>query len=455
MGQLHLHTLGQRGAAAQEGDGAYRCGPRPPVREDRYAVFVNPEVFFQPFLGLGAAVTDASATVFARLPKGAQERILHACWSPKAGNGYTFARTSIHSCDFSPYSYTYCEAGDEALSTFSIAEDRKSRIPLLKAAANLTGSGFKLVVSPWSAPAWMKDNQSMTGGGRLKPEYWALWARYIHKFLEAWAQEGLPAWGLTVQNEPAATQTWESMLWSAEEERRFAADYLLPLLQEAGGTRPRLLGWDHNRDLLADRAHTLLANQPGESPFCGLGFHWYETWSGAAPAYANVAAVHAAYPSTPLIMTEACIEGFNPDALGAWDHAEYHAQALMGDLGAGASAWIAWNVLLDLEGGPNHVGNYCFAPIHADPDSGEVIFTPTHEVLGLFSRHLKAGARRVSCSVSRSAITAIAFKNPDASLATFVLNPTDSDLELDLHLGEAGFSATLPARSVRCLHYQP
>ena len=454
MGHLALESLGQDPDAAQEACGTFAFTAASPPREDVPHLFLDPDHRFQSFLGMGAAITDASAEVFAKLPEKAQRTLLKACWNPTEGNGYRFCRTSIHSCDFSSASYTYCDEGDESLESFSIAPDFRYRIPMIQAAQEASGGQLLLLASPWSAPGWMKDSGTMLEGGRLRSEHHGTWARYIARFLGAWSQEGLPFWGLTVQNEPAATQRWESMLWDGLEERDFLRDHLAPALASAGFGALKVLGWDHNRDLLPTRARALLSGAEATPDVWGVGFHWYETWSGSAPLHSNVAAVHEAYPDTPLIMTEACVEGFERGEIDAWAHAERHASEIIGDLAAGASAWIAWNVLLNFEGGPNHVGNTCFAPIHGDPETGEVQFTRSHAVLGQFSRHLAPGAQRIAASTTRSALRTVAFRNPDGTVVAFLLNQSDAAETVHCTLGDRQVALPSPPRTLQTLRCQ-
>lgn len=450
MSRVTLHTSA-RELVDTLTEGPLALGPAQPVREDVPALFLDPERRFQTLEGIGAAITDASAEVFAQLPGAAQRELLDACWNPATGHGYAITRTSIHSCDFSSESYSYVEDGDETLASFDIERDRRHRIPLVRAAQDAAGGSLKLLASPWSAPAWMKDNGSMLEGGRLLPAYRDLWARYVARFLSAWADEGLSFWGLTVQNEPAASQRWESMLWSAEEERDFVRDHLAPALRDAGHGAMRVIGWDHNRDLLPHRARVLLDDPEAAGLFWGVGFHWYETWTGSEQLFRNVAAVSAAHPETHLLMTEACVEGFERARLDDWAHAEHYARALVGDLGAGACGWVDWNFLLDMDGGPNHVGNHCFAPIHADTETGELVFTRSHQVLGHFARFLRPGAERINATTSRSTLPTVAFRAPQGHLVAVVLNEHDEETAYDLHVGAAGVRLSIPPHAVQTL----
>lgn len=133
----------------------------------------------------------------------------------------------------------------------------------------------------------MKDNNNMLKGGKLLPKYYQSWANYYVKFIKAYEAEGIPVWGLTVQNEPMAIQTWESCIYTVEEERDFVKKYLGPTLQKSGMASKKLIAWDHNRDLLYQRASTILFDPEAAKYIWGIGFHWYESWTGGGNIYDN------------------------------------------------------------------------------------------------------------------------------------------------------------------------
>ena len=202
--------------------------------ETQVCVFVDPSRTFQTMLGIGGALTDAAAETFAKLPPAKQQEILNAYFDPSGGIGYTLARTNIHSCDFSSGSYTYVKEGDRELQSFDISHDKQFRIPFIKQALKATGGKLNIFGSPWSPPAFMKDNNDMLHGGKLKLEFYQSWANYYGKFIKAYQQEGVPIWGITIQNEPMATQKWESCIFSGEEERDFLKNYLGPTMRKQG-----------------------------------------------------------------------------------------------------------------------------------------------------------------------------------------------------------------------------
>src|SRR5262249_45376431 len=150
-------------------------------------------------LGIGGALTDASAETFAKLPVAKQQEILNGYFNATSGIGYALARTNIHSCDFSSSSYTYVNEGDNELNSFSIDHDKQFRIPFIKKALATADGKLNIFASPWSPPAFMKDNNNMLHGGKLKRESYQSWANYYVRFIKAYQQEGVPIWGITIQ----------------------------------------------------------------------------------------------------------------------------------------------------------------------------------------------------------------------------------------------------------------
>ncbi len=421
--------------------------------ETEVSIFVNPSKTFQTFFGIGGAITDASSTVFATLPEDKQEELLTAYYSVDNGIGYSLARTVIHSCDFSEGLYTYVTDQDKALKTFSIEHDREYRIPLIKRAIAAAGGDLPLYVSPWSPPAWMKTNNNMLQGGSLLPEYRESWALYYARFIQAYESEGVPIWGLTIQNEPMATQRWESCIYTAEEERDFLKNHLGPTLAREGLGDKKIIVWDHNRDLIANRANTIFGDPEASKYAWGIGFHWYETWTGSDPNFNNLDNIQESYPDKNLIFTEGCQESFDPSKYEFWAHAERYGRSMINDFNQGTVAWTDWNILLDETGGPNHVNNLCFAPIHADTRTGSLIYTPTYYYLGHFSKYVRPGARRVSTTASRTHLLTTSFLNEDGTIATVVMNHTDQPITYKMYIGMNAVTQDIGPHAMQTLVY--
>ena len=419
--------------------------------ETQVCVFVDPGHSFQTMLGIGGALTDAAAETFAKLPKPQQQEFLKAYYSSTAGIGYTLARTSIHSSDFSSGSYTYVSDKDEALKSFSVKHDEQFRIPFIKQAMAAAGGKLTLFVSPWSPPAWMKSNGEMLHGGKLLPQFRQTWADYYVKFIKTYEQLGIPIWGLSVQNEPMATQSWESCVYTGDEERDFIKGYLGPTLAKSGLGSKKLIAWDHNRDLVYQRASAVLDDPQSAKYVWGIGYHWYETWTGSTMLFDNVRRVHEAYPNTNLIFTEGCFEKFDFTRVNDWTLGERYGQSMIGDFNAGTVGWTDWNVLLDETGGPNHVGNFCFAPIIADTKAGKLIYTNAYYYIGHFSKFIRPGAKRIATAANRDALQTTAFRNPDGSLAVVVMNQTNKPQDFQLWIAGEAAKTTAAAHSIMTL----
>ncbi|HEY4327320.1 MAG TPA: glycoside hydrolase family 30 protein [Mucilaginibacter sp.] len=424
---------------------------KPQPVETEVAVFVDPSKTFQTMLGIGGALTDASAETFYKLPKDKQQELLSAYYDKNKGIGYTLARTNIQSCDFSSDTYSYIKDNDVSLKTFDISHDMKYRVPFIKEVMKAAGGKLTLFVSPWSPPGWMKTNNNALHGGKLKSEYDQAWANFYVKFIKTYEKIGIPVWGLSVQNEPMATQTWESCLYTAEEERDFVKNFLGPTLVKSGLAGKKLIVWDHNRDLMYQRASTILEDPEAAKYVWGVGYHWYETWTGANMNFPNEKLVADAFPDKHLIFTEGCAERFDLNAIGDWSLGEKYGTSMVNDFNAGTVGWTDWNILLDEKGGPNHVGNFCFAPVHADTKTGNITYTNSYYYIGHFSKFIHPGAKRIISSPSRDFLQSTAYVNPDGKIAVVVMNKTDKDIEYFLWIKGKAAKTNSPAHSIATL----
>jgi len=421
--------------------------------ETEASIIVDDSKEFQTLLGIGAALTDAAAETFYQLTEANQERFLEAYYNKEQGIGYSLARTIIHSCDFSTKSYTYVEEGDAELKTFSIEPDKKYRLPFTKKAIAAAGGELTMYASPWSPPAFMKTNNNMLKGGKLKPEFYQPWANYYAKFIKAYEKEGIPIWGLTIQNEPMAVQRWESCIYTAEEERDFLKNYLGPTLEKEGLGDKNIIVWDHNRDLLFQRASTILNDPEAAKYVWGTGFHWYEDWKDGTPMFEAVSHVNETYPDKNLIFTEGCNEGYDIERLKKEDPklAERYGKSMINDFNNGTVAWTDWNILLDETGGPNHVGNLCFAPVHGDTNTGELTFTNSYYYIGHFSKFIRPGAKRIVSVSSVNDLLTTGFKNEDGSIAIVVMNQSDSTIDYTVTMQSKTASLVTKPHSIQTI----
>ncbi|HVN56733.1 MAG TPA: glycoside hydrolase family 30 protein [Bacteroidales bacterium] len=404
--------------------------------EGNVYVFLDPSKKYQDFIGIGGALTDASAETFAKLGPEKQKEIIEAYYDYDKGIGYRIARTNINSCDFSSDSYTYVTEGDKDLKSFNIDHDRKFKIPLIKRAMAASGNSLTLFASPWSPPAFMKDNNDMLHGGKLRPEFADSWALYYTRFIKSYEKEGIPVWGITIQNEPMARQTWESCIYTANDERDFLKNHLGPVMEREGLKDKKIIVWDHNRDLMVQRAEAIFDDPDASKYAWGMGFHWYENWSGGDKMFGNVAVVKNTWPGKHLLFTEGCPESFDPKRILNWGLGEAYGRNMINDFNNGACGWTDWNILLDETGGPNHVGNFCFAPVHADLKTGKLTYTNSYYYIGHFSKFIRPGAVRILSASSRSMLLTTAFENSDGKIVVVVMNNTAGKGTYNLCVGE-------------------
>ena len=394
-------------------------------------VKVYPHMFGQRIVGFGAALTEASGYVFSQMDAATQARFLDLCFGGD-GNGYTLCRLSVQSCDFSLVPRAYMAKRDTSLAGFSIDDDWAYVLPLVKAAQSVNPA-IQFMGTPWSPPAWAKTNRTMKFGGRLRRDAYDIWARMIARTLLAYRDEGVDIGRLSVQNEPQARQTWESCLFDAPQEREFLHRHLKPALRAAGLDHVKTLIWDHNKESMLDRASAFLDDEAVAREVDGIAFHWY-----SGDHFEAVRATRELLgPDRELIFSEGC------DAFSAGDpsrelpHAEHYAREVIGDLAAGANGIIDWNILLDAAGGPNHVGNYCDAPIMYDAATGHMNVRLPFYYLAHFSRFIRPGAHRILATSFTTDLETCAFANPDGSHALVVLNRTDRPITFDLTWGVA------------------
>lgn len=392
-------------------------------------IVIDPSRSYQKHLGFGGAFTESAAYTLSCLSEDEQEKVIENYFG-KHGLRYNLGRTHINSCDFAIENYDYVKPGDKKLESFDISREERWVIPMVKKALKHVPH-LKLLASPWSPPAWMKDNNNMNFGGKLLKEYYQTWANYYVKYFEAMEKHGLHYFMVTVQNEPAAKQTWDSCIYSAEEERDFIKDYLGPTI-ERSKYGVKILGWDHNRDIIVERAGVIL-NDPKASKYTwGIGTHWY-----VSEKFENLSVVHGMFPDKHLVFTEGCQEG-GPHPLDL-KVAERYARNIIGDLNNFVEGWIDWNLVLDEQGGPNHVGNFCDAPVLIDTKKKEVLYNYSFDYIGHFSKYIEPGARRVHHFDNLSkGLSNVTYQNPDGSLLVVLLNETDIDQKINIVVNNEG-----------------
>jgi glucosylceramidase len=408
---------------------------------ETHVINLYPEVEYQTLLGFGGAITEAAGYAFSKLTKENQEKALELYFGG-SGNGYHLMRSHIDSCDFSLGTYAAMnDPEDTELKSFQQEREEQYILPLLREATQRAGKAFDLMLSPWSPPAFMKTNGDRTHGGKLKEEYRKAWAEYICRYIKEYEKKGFHVNRLTIQNEPAAVQTWDSCIYTAEEEKVFLRDYLYPTLIEQGLDHIKLNIWDHNKERMYERAKAII-DEETINMVDGVAFHWY-----SGDHFEAITLTHEAFQKKELIFTEGCVEysRFSADQL---KNAQMYAHDIMGNLNAGMTGFIDWNIFLDEKGGPNHVGNYCDAPIMVNTQTGELMVKLSYDYIGHFSKYIKPGAKRIGLSKYTSELEVTAFKNPEGSLVLVALNRTDKKLPVVIRMNGELIEFELPESSI-------
>ena len=367
----------------------------------------------QKIWGFGGAFTDAAEVTYHSLSKNKQEEYIKACFSEN-GLNYNLGRYPLMSTDFSPEMYEYLS--DENLCNLSIKHD-KNRINFVKDA--LKYKPFLWIVSaPWSPSKFMKDTKDRCHGGKLLKQYYGLWADTLLTAIKELEKEGVKISAITTQNEPLATQTWESCLYTSEEEADFLMNYLIPKAKEYRLDNLKFMIYDHNRDKMLERADQMFATGLKQDNIFGIAYHWYDR-----DCYEEVKKTHLKYPNQHILLTECCVELLCDDnnGLGSWENGLRYGISIINDLNNGSEGYIDWNLSLNMQGGPNHVGNFCEAPLLIDVDKDKIKYMPSYYVIGHFSKYLEKSNVKVETISSDKGLLAVSFID-DISLKIILLN---------------------------------
>lgn len=493
---------------------------------------VKPDMLKQTLLGIGTSFTESSAFVLSHLEPEQRKEVMHNIFSEDGAN-FPITRTHIASCDFcveGHYSYADVE-GSDALQGFSIAVDKDGfavdkypgikdssfdLLPMIRQAQSIKAaqqdSELKIVASAWTAPPWMKDNNSWHEvgtkensfqgyGGVLKPDYESVYADYLIKYLEAYRAEGIDVWGLTPVNEPGGNNgNWESMHFTPESQNNFIKKHLGPKLKASGNENINLMIFDHNSGALEEWADAILADDETSQYIYGSAVHWYE---GTKKVFEDVFdRVHEKYPDFPIIHTEGCVDDLGNDAKpgiqdplrykeSGWfdndefwwnenatdwgysadwdsviaeDHPIYapvhrYAQHIITGMNHWLSGWIDWNIVLDKRGGPNHVGNYCGAPIMIDTDTAYVYYTPVFSILKQFSRTIRPGDVVVETSLTLNpgldgVLLSSASVSPQKILSVQAFNFGSQPLDYALQIDGQYAEVVIPPNTLQTLLIQ-
>jgi len=413
-------------------------------KRSKNRLFIDESKTYQSIIGFGGAFTEAACYTLNKLSTKNKVKVLKAYFDQENGLGYNLGRVAINSCDFSLDNYTYVKKDDDKLTSFDITREEKWVLPTIKHAKDIRGEAIKILASPWSPPAWMKTNNDMNNGGKLLKKYYQSWANYYVNFINEYKKREIDIWGVTVQNEPAAVQTWDSCIYNGKEEKDFVKNYLGPTLHKNNLGDIKIIIWDHNRDEIINRTTEILSDKKAAQYIWGTGIHWY-----VSEEFQNVGEVHKKFPDKNLLFTEGTQEG--GVHLGSWKTGERYARNMIGDLNNWVRGYIDWNIVLNEFGGPNHVGNYCDAPLIADTNNDKIIFNSSYYYIGHFSKFIQEDAVRINSEINNGKLKVSTFKNPNNEIVTIILNESEEKLYFELIYNNQSIYNKAPKRSIQTL----
>ena len=329
--------------------------------QEMQVINLYPDKTYQKIEGFGAALTESAGYALSRMSEENRKKVVEAYYG-KDGIGYTIGRIHMDSCDFSIGNYCAVESPDDPeFRDFSLERDAKYVQPLVKAVSKTLGKPVSLL----------------------------------------------------------AVQTWDSCEYTAEEEKEFLRDYLYPTLKEKGLDHVKLYIWDHNKERTYERTRDIV-DETTKDMIAGVAYHWY-----SGDHFETLSMVREDYPDLMLMHSEGCVElaRYGAAAGNSLRHAKQYAHDIIGDLNHGMNYWIDWNLVLDEIGGPNHVDNFCGAPIICDGTNDTI------EV-----KYIKPGAVRIASSTYSPDLEVTAAKNPDGTIALVVLNTSEETKVVNLRM---------------------
>ncbi len=370
---------------------------------------------YQEMLGFGAAFTDAACYTFNSLDPAARGTLFHELFHP-AEMGLNVCRTCMGSSDYSTEVFGYDEGEpDPEMKRFSIAHDQAYVLPMMREARKQNPDLF-LFSSPWSPPGWMKAGGSMLGGS-MRQHYLAPYAQYFVKFLQAYAEGGVPVQAVTVQNEVDTDQDGRmpACSWPQEYEMGFVKNHLGPALQR-NGLSTKIWILDHNYNLWGRAVAEL--DDPDVHKYCNaVAFHGYV----GTPE--QMSKFHEAYPDGQVYWTEGGPDYTQPDYATEWSNwGRTFTQAIRN----WCQSITGWNLALDEKGHPN-IGPFpCGGLVTIHSQTKEITRSGQYWAFAHFSRNVRRGAKRFGSVCNLKDIDEVAFENPNGQKVLVITNPGDA-----------------------------
>ncbi|XP_032682320.1 lysosomal acid glucosylceramidase-like [Odontomachus brunneus] len=424
-------------------------------------ISVNRRQRYQDIIGFGGALTDSASFNIFSLSKHANNNLMKSYFGP-GGIEYSMIRMPMACSDFSWRPYSYLMDNDTSLSNFSLTrEDNFYKIPIVKKALRMRNGKIKLLTLPWSPSSWMKTDNTTLNENSLRPEYRRVWADYFVKYLEAYQNNSIEFWALSIQNEPASYLYTPFEIYglrmTSKAQANFLVNYLSPALKKAGFGHIKILIGEEQRQFFPEWAEVIFQNQKARNETYGIAVHWYYDHLYSPNILDKTKEL---FPEKYILYTEACtgLLFHNYDkrvVLGSWLRGERYAQNIIETTTHFASSWIDWNIALDLTGGPNWQSNFVDSPIIVNASADEFYKQPMFYVLGHFSKYVPPGSVRISSTLARSeGIDSVAFFTPDNATVLVILNRNEVNKKILIEDFDKGtIKINVTAKSINTIKY--
>ncbi len=396
-------------------------------------IFVDDSKAFQTMDGFGYTLTSGSASLINQLSN--KKQLLKELFGHDENSiGVNYLRVSVGASDLSDHTYSYSESKDLSLKNFSLKEDEKDLIPLLKEIIKINPK-IKILASPWSPPTWMKTNNNSMGGSLL-PEYYQVYADYLVKYIKEMKKHGIVIDALTIQNEPLHPGNNPSLLMLPNEQANFIKNNLGPTFLK-NGIKTKIIIYDHNADR-TDYSISILNNPAARKFIDGSAFHLY------GGNVETISEVHEAHPDKNLYFTEQWIG--HPSNFGG-DMAWHVKNLIIGATRNWCKTVLEWNLAIDPQMNPHTEGGCtaCLGAITIDKDKIER--NAAYYIIGHASKFVPTNSKRIASNTVLN-LQNVAFKTPEGKTVLIVIN--DSDKSLEFLIGSKGKQAkeTIEAGSV-------
>lgn len=403
-------------------------------------IFVDATKKYQSIDGFGYSLTGGSAQNMMKMSQSARTALIGELFATDGNNiGTNYLRLSIGASDLNAFVFSYNDlpAGqtDTLMEKFDLGPDRKDVIPVLKEILHVN-PGLKLMGSPWSPPVWMKTNGD-TRGGSLKPEYYAAYAKYFVKYIQAMKKEGIVIDAVTVQNEPLHPGNNPSLLMLAKDQAVFVRDHLGPAFMKAG-IKTKIIIYDHNAD--KPEYPISILDDPGAKKYIdGSAFHLY---GGTIDALSKV---HEAHPDKNLYFTEQWV-GAPGNMKG--DIAWHTEQLIIGATRNWSKTVLEWNLASDPQYKPHTDRggcDRCLGAVTIDKDN----FTrnPAYYVIAHASKWVRTGSVRIASDICNG-LPNVAFSTPAGKTVLIVLNTQKQTAVFDIGWKDGYTTASLAPGAV-------